>query len=84
VDIKLEEVEKRVVDHGDGAVELALDAVPELERFAGFFAYGERDPLDFVLVIFDVLARLPALPSASTGRGQKGTATHELRFMHST
>lgn len=56
VDVELEEVEERVADEGDGAVDLALGAVVELKRAAGFVADGEGDPLDLVLFVFDVFA----------------------------
>lgn len=58
MDVELEEVEERVVDEGDGAVDLALGAVVELERLARLVADGEGDPLDLVVGVFQVLARL--------------------------
>lgn len=58
VDVELEEVEKGVRDHGDGAVDFAFEAVVELEGFLSLVAHGERDPFDFVAVgVFNVLAR---------------------------
>lgn len=57
VDVKLEEVEEGVADHGDGAVHFALDAVVELERLVGLLADREGYPLELmVLWVFDVLA----------------------------
>lgn len=56
VDVELEQVEEGVGDEGDGAVELALDAVLELQRLAGFVAGWEGDPLQLVVGQFDVLA----------------------------
>jgi len=58
--VELEKVEEWVVDHGDRAVELGLDAVVELERLAGFVAYGEGNPLDLVSSILYMLARFSA------------------------
>jgi hypothetical protein len=43
VDVELELVEECVVDFGDGAVDLLLDAEKELQRSAGFVARGEGD-----------------------------------------
>ncbi|KAJ8112903.1 hypothetical protein ONZ43_g5281 [Nemania bipapillata] len=57
VDVELEQVEEGVVDNGDGAVELRLNTVVELERFAGLVATREGDPLDLVVSVLDVLAR---------------------------
>lgn len=51
-------MEEGVVDDGDGAVELGLDAVVKLEGPAGLVTYGEGDPLDLVAGVLDVLARL--------------------------
>lgn len=59
VDVELEEMEEGVADKGDRAVDLGLDAVLELERFAGFLADGEGDPLELVVVGLDMLAGLP-------------------------
>ena len=59
VDVELEQGEEGVVDHGDGAVQLGLDGVVELERLAGLVALGEGPPLDLVLGVLDVLAGLP-------------------------
>jgi hypothetical protein len=60
VDVELEQVEEGVGDEGDGAVELRLDAVLELQRLAGFVARRERDPLQLVVGQLDVLARVTA------------------------
>lgn len=49
VDVELEQVEEGVGDEGDGAVELALDAVLELQRLAGFIAGREGNPLQLVV-----------------------------------
>lgn len=57
VDVELEQVEEGVVDHGDGAIDLALVAVAELERLGRLVAHGKGDPLDLVVGILDVLAR---------------------------
>lgn len=56
VDVELEQVEEGIRDQRDGAVELALDAVLELQRLAGFVAGREGDPLQLVVGQFDVLA----------------------------
>ncbi len=61
VDVELEEVEEGVVDEGDGAVELGLDAVVELEGPAGLVADGEGNPLDLVASVLDVFTRLSAV-----------------------
>lgn len=58
VDVEFEKVEERVVDDGDGAVELGLDAVVEFEGFAGLVTYGEGYPLDLVSRVLYVFARL--------------------------
>lgn len=57
VDVELEQVEEGVVDDGDGAVQLRLDAVVELEGLARLVAAREGDPLDLVFGVLDVLAR---------------------------
>lgn len=62
VDVELEQVEEGVGDEGNRAVDLALDAVVELQRLAGFVAGREGDPLQLVVVQLDVLAGV-------TGRG---------------
>lgn len=59
VDVELEQVEEGVIDHGDGAVLLLLDAVVELEGLVGLLAGGEGDPFDLVVFrVLDVLARI--------------------------
>ena len=58
MDVGLEQVEERIVDEGDGAVEFALDTVLELKRLARLVADGEGNPLQLVLVVFDMFARL--------------------------
>lgn len=57
VDVELEQVEEGVADRGDGAVQLRLDAVVELERLARLVADGEGAPLDLVGGVLDVFAR---------------------------
>lgn len=59
MDVELEEMEEGVVDERDGAVDLALDAVVELERVVGLFTDGEGDELELVIFPFNVLARFP-------------------------
>ncbi|KAG4217119.1 hypothetical protein PC116_g34400 [Phytophthora cactorum] len=59
MDIELQQMEKRVVYHGDGAVHFAFDAVTEFERFASLIADWEGDPLDLVLGILNMFAGLP-------------------------
>lgn len=92
MDVELEKVEEGVVYEGDGAVDLALDAVVEFQGAVGLVAGGEGDPLDLVVVRLDVFARLTVsrpMSACSTycrcdlGRGKR-RHTHELRFMHST
>lgn len=56
MDVELEQVEERVGDERDGAVDLALGAVVELERLAGFFADGEGYPFELVLFVLEMLA----------------------------
>lgn len=56
VNVELEEMEEGIGHEGDRAVDLTLSAVVELERLVGFVADGERDPLDLVLFVFDMLA----------------------------
>ena len=56
VDVELEQVEVGVGDEVDGAVDLALGAVVELEGFAGLVADGEGDPFELVVCVFDVFA----------------------------
>jgi hypothetical protein len=58
VHVELEEVEEGVADHGDGTVELRLDAVVELQWLARLIAYRKRDPLNLVCRILDVFASL--------------------------
>lgn len=96
MDVELEQVEEGVGDEVDGAVNLALGAVVEFEGLAGLVARREGDPLDLVVVVFEVLARFPAIlgvswdcfPTASfwgadcSAQGRR--RTYELRFMHST
>jgi len=66
VDVELEEVEEGVADHGDGAVYFGLDAVVELERLVGLFAYWERNPLKLmVLRVLDMLTRFSAQATVS-------------------
>lgn len=60
VDVELEQVEEGVGDEGDGAVELRLDAVLELQRLAGLVAGREGDPLQLVVGQLDVFARVTA------------------------
>lgn len=95
VDIEFEEVEEGIVDKRDGAVDLALDAVAELERPVGFVADGEGNPVDLVLGVFEVFASFSAGEGVVSmlRRGPRGgfsrgflamTATYELRLMHST
>lgn len=58
VDVELEQVEKGIRDHGDGAIDFAFEAVVKFEGFLGLLAHGEGDPFDFVaLGVFNVLAR---------------------------
>ena len=54
VDVEFEEVEEGVVDHGDRAVDLGLDAVVEFQRLPGLVTFGEGPPLDLVLRILYV------------------------------
>jgi hypothetical protein len=54
-------VEEGIVDHGDGAVDLALDAVVELECLARLVAGGEGNPLNLVAGILDMLAGFSAI-----------------------
>ncbi|KAL7900605.1 hypothetical protein HDV63DRAFT_369164 [Trichoderma sp. SZMC 28014] len=56
VDVELEQVEEGVGDEGDRAVDLALNAVVELQRLAGLVAGREGDPLQLVVGQLDVLA----------------------------
>jgi len=58
VQVELEQVVQGVVDGRDGAFNLALDAVAELERAARLVARREGNPLELVcgLVQFNVLA----------------------------
>lgn len=58
MDVKLEQVEEWIVYHRYGAIQLALDAVAELERFPGFVAYRKWNPLDLIFGILDMFARL--------------------------
>lgn len=88
VDVELEQVEEGVGDEGDGAIDLAFDAVVELQGLAGFVARWEGDPLQLVVGQFDVFAgitgRGESPMSASFFSAASSFATHELRFMHST
>jgi hypothetical protein len=63
VDVELEQVEEGVVDEGDRAVELALDAIVELERVASFVADREGDPLELMVGELDMFARLSVAAS---------------------
>lgn len=65
VDVELEEVEERVVDKGDGAVDLALDAVVELERLVCLFADGEGGPFELVGFVLDMLSGFAVDSSAN-------------------
>lgn len=56
MDVELEEMEERVVDGVDGAVELGLDAVTEFEGLPGLFAGGEGNVLEVVLGVLDVFS----------------------------
>lgn len=91
VHVELEQVEERIADEWDGAVELRLNAVVELERLARLVARREGRPLDFVRCIFEVFARL----SEALGRYEvsypllcclceDGEGAYEFRVMHST
>jgi hypothetical protein len=84
MDVEFEEVEEGIVDHGDGAVDLAFSAVVELERAAGLVAYREGLPFELVLVVLNVFARFSALLLARKGFGCRMEDTHEFRLMHST
>jgi hypothetical protein len=95
VDVELEQVEEGIADKVDGAVDLALGAVVELEGFAGLVADGEGDPVELVVCLFNVFAGVTGdCLSVSLDvdrlerkrereRGMEGRA-YELRFMHST
>jgi hypothetical protein len=56
VDVELEEVEERVVDGVDSAVELSLNAVAEFKGQPGLFAGGEGDVLEVMLGVLNVFA----------------------------
>lgn len=56
VDVELEEVEEGIADEWDGAIDLALGAVGELQRLFGLFADWEGDPFELVGVVLDVFA----------------------------
>ena len=58
MDVEFEEVEEGIADEGDGAIELCLNAVAELERRIGLLTGREGDPVEFVFVVFDVFSRL--------------------------
>lgn len=88
VDVELEQVEERVRDHRDGAVEFPLDAVVEFEGLFGLVAHGEGDPLDLVVLgIFYVFAGLASLgqqsvPSMICGaRMRRRTGRSEARAL---
>lgn len=57
MDVELEQVEERVADEVDGAVDLTFRAVVEFERSTGFVADGKGDPLDLMFLVFDMFAR---------------------------
>ena len=63
MDVEFEEVEEGVADEVDGAVDFALLPVVEFEGSSGLVANGEGDPLDFVFLVFNVLASLPTIQS---------------------
>lgn len=88
VNVEFEEVEEGIADEGNRAVDLALGAVVEFKGLVGLFAYGERNPLQLVLGVLDMLAgfSVHGLVSAMNQMNtpQIDPNTHELRFMHST
>lgn len=57
VDVELEQVEERVADEVDGAVDFTFGTVVEFEGSAGFVADGKGDPLDLMFLVFDMFAR---------------------------
>jgi len=59
VDVKLEQVEEGVADHGNGTVLFVFDAILELEGLACLVASREGDPLDLVRCVLNVFARFP-------------------------
>jgi hypothetical protein len=67
VDVEFEEVEEGIVDHGDGAVDLAFSAVVELERAAGLVTYGEGFPFDLVLFVLKVFTCFSKVMLAKKG-----------------
>lgn len=92
MDVELEEVEERVGDEVDGAVNFPFRAVMEFERSAGFVADGKGDPLDLMFLVFDMLARFATTAQLAIFLHHSpprqtlhlGGKTYELRFMHST
>jgi hypothetical protein len=67
VDVELEQVEEGVGDEGDGAIDLALDAVVELQRLSGLVAGREGDPLQLVVGQFDVFAGVTRILELASG-----------------
>lgn len=67
VDVELEQVEEGVGDEGDRAVDLALDAVLELQRLAGLVAGREGDPLQLVVSQLDVFAGVTRVLESASG-----------------
>lgn len=86
VDVEFEKVEERIRHERDGAIDLSLSTVVELQRSTCLVAYGERNPFELMLFVFDMFARFPVHPKSVSTFSHKKLVhlSYELRRMHST
>lgn len=66
MDVELEQVEERIIDKVDGAVDILFDAEVELERAAGLVACESRDVGELSRFIGNVFAGVTVCPKPKT------------------